>query len=75
MAFWKRLWLLVSVIWVTVALLNAATIWFIGDEFARARVGTPLASAVVFPAVLYALLRGWVFWRDRVAARRAPPGS
>jgi len=62
---WKRLWLLVSSIWALVALLNAATIWFAGDAFERAGVWVPLASAVLVPALLYAVLRGWAWWRGR----------
>lgn len=65
LALWQRLWLLVSSIWAVVALLNAATIWFVGDEFERARVGVPLASAVLVPTVLYSVLWAWMRWRSR----------
>lgn len=67
LALWQRLWLLVSSIWALVALLNAATIWFVGNELERARVGVPLASAVLVPAALYGVL--WMCMRLR--SRRA----
>ena len=67
MPLWKRMWLLVSSIWAFVALLNAATIWFVGDAFDRARVGVPIASAVAVPAALYAILWAWAWWRARGA--------
>ncbi len=63
MPLWKRLWLLVTVIWVVVALLNAATIYLLGEPAERGNAVVPLAFAVLVPAVLYLLGWGWVRWR------------
>lgn len=63
MPLWKRLWLLVSLIWALVALINAATIYFIGAPGERSSALVPLAFAFIVPAGLYIVL--WVWFRLR----------
>jgi hypothetical protein len=63
MALWKRFWLLTSVIWVVVCLLNAFTLLAFGEE-GPAMALQPLLLAVAGPAILYGALR--VFFRFRV---------
>lgn len=62
MALWKRFWLLGTVIWVVVCLLNAATILAF-SEGEEAKAVQPLALAIAVPALLYALL--WLYFRLR----------
>jgi len=62
MALWQRFWLLATVIWVVVCLLNALTILAFGEEEA-AKAAQPLALAVAVPALGYALL--WLYFRLR----------
>jgi len=62
MALWKRFWLLASVIWVVVCVLNAFTILAFG-EGEEAKAVQPLALAIAVPALLYALL--WGYFRLR----------
>ena len=62
MALWKRFWLLGSVVWVVVCLLNAFTILaFSEDEAGKA--WQPLALAAAVPALAYLLL--WSYFRLR----------
>ncbi len=65
MPLWKRLWLLVTVIWVVVALLNAATIALLAEPGERASALPPLVLAVLVPAALYVLGWAWARWRSR----------
>jgi hypothetical protein len=58
MALWKRLWLLFTVIWVVVLVLQIATILAVGEEPPEKAL-RPLVLAVVVPAVLYLLILGW----------------
>jgi uncharacterized membrane protein YbhN (UPF0104 family) len=67
MALWKKFWILFTVIWVFVALLDALTTLAFAEEIPPDRVLTLLAVAVVVPAALYAV--GWL--RDWL--RRRPP--
>jgi len=62
MPLWKRFWLLFTVIWVLVALLNAMTTVAFAEEIPPDRLPTLLAGAVVVPAFLYAA----GFLRDRL---------
>jgi hypothetical protein len=55
---WKKLWLLFTVIWVVVLLLQIGTILAVGEEPPEKAV-RPLILAVIVPAVLYLLLWGW----------------
>ena len=60
MPLWKRFWLLLSVIWVVVSGLNAATIVaFSPDEAEKA--WRPIALGIAVPAVAYAI--GWLWAR------------
>ena len=69
MPLWKRLWLLVTMIWVVVALLNAATIYLLAEPAERGNAVLPVASAVLVPAALYLLGWGWARWREGRAPR------
>jgi len=62
MPLWKRFWILFTVIWVFVALLDALTTLAFAEEIPPDRVLTLLAVAVVVPAALYAVgwLRDWL---------------
>jgi hypothetical protein len=62
---WKKLWLLFTVIWVVVAVLNMVTILAFAEEVERAKALTPLFFAVAVPAVLYLLGWAWARWRAR----------
>ena len=62
MALWKKLWLLFAVIWVTVAALQAVTIFaFSPDEQDKAL--QPIVFGIAVPAALYLL--GWAWERFR----------
>jgi uncharacterized membrane protein YbhN (UPF0104 family) len=58
MPMWQRFWLLFTVIWVLVALLNALTTLAFAEEIPPDRLPTLLGVAVLVPAALYAL--GWL---------------
>ena len=60
---WKKLWLLFTVIWVTVAALNIFTILAFGEETSPSKALWPLVLAVAVPAGAYAI--GWVWERIR----------
>jgi len=62
MALWKRFWLLATVIWVVVCLLNAVTILAFG-EGEEAKALQPLVLAIAVPALLYGAL--WLYFRLR----------
>ncbi len=62
MALWQRFWLLATVIWVVVCLLNAATILAFSEGEA-AKAVQPLALALAVPALLYGAL--WLYFRLR----------
>lgn len=62
---WKKFWILFTVMWVLVALLNAVTTIAFAEEIPPNRLITLLAVAVVVPAALYAT--GWL--RDRLRRR------
>jgi hypothetical protein len=66
MPMWKRFWILFTVIWVFVALLNALTTLAFAEEIPPDRLLTLLAVAVSAPAVLYAA--GWL--RERLRRSR-----
>ncbi len=66
MPVWKRFWILFTVIWVFVALLNALTTLAFAEEIPPDRLPTLLAVAIGVPAALYAA--GWL--RDRLRRGR-----
>lgn len=68
MALWKKLWLLFSVIWVVVALLNTGTILLASEEPQKAL--WPLLFGVAVPAALYLVLYGWALLSSRRGGRR-----
>ena len=63
MAQWQKFWLLLSVIWVVVAVLNAVTIVAFSEEIEK--VWRPLVLAVAVPALAYLVLWGWARWKAR----------
>ena len=66
MPMWKRFWILFTVIWVFVALLNALTTLAFAEEIPPDRLLTLLSVAVAVPAALYAA--GWL--RERLRRGR-----
>lgn len=62
MALWRRFWLLGSVIWVVVCLLNAFTIVAF-SEGEEAKALQPVILAVAVPALAYGAL--WLYFRLR----------
>ena len=62
MALWRRFWLLGSVIWVVVCLLNVFSILAF-SEGEEGKALQPLLLAVAVPAVAYAAL--WLYFRLR----------
>ena len=58
---WKRFWLLLTVIWVVVSGLNAATIIaFSPDEAEKA--WRPIVLGIAVPAVAYVIAWLWARW-------------
>lgn len=70
---WQRMWLLFTVIWVFLSLLNAGTILAFSDEVEWFKAVRPVVLGFVVPAVLYFLIWGYVAWRSR--RRPAKSGS
>jgi len=70
MALWKRLWILFTVIWVVVGLLNAATLIALADKLQYEKLPPMLAFTFGVPAVVY--LAGWARerWRSRKEANK-----
>ena len=64
MALWKRLWLLFTVIWVVVLLLQVGTILAVGEEPPEKAL-RPIILAVVVPLALYLVLWAWQRIRPR----------
>ena len=64
MPLWKKFWLLVSVIWVVIAALNAATIIAFQEEAGKA--WRPIILGIAVPALAY--LIGWIW--ERLRGRR-----
>jgi len=64
MPFWKKLWLLFTVIWVIVSGLNAATIIAFSDE-EQTKAIRPIVLAVAVPLVLYLVGLGWAWLQAR----------
>lgn len=65
MALWKRLWILFTVIWVVVGLLNVVTLIALADKPPYEKLTPMLLFTFGVPAVLY--LAGWARqrWRSR----------
>lgn len=61
MALWKKFWLLLTVIWVVVSGLNAATIVAFSEE--TDKVWRPIALGVAVPALAYLVGWAWERWR------------
>lgn len=64
MALWKRLWILFTVIWVVVTVLQAATILAVGEEPPEKAL-RPIVLALIVPLVAYLLLWGWMRLRGK----------
>ena len=72
MALWKKMWLLFTAIWLTVAALNVVTILAFADEVEHQKALVPVAFGVLVPALAYAL--GWAWaWLRRGKKSRAEP--
>lgn len=67
MALWKKFWILFTVVWGLVALLNVATILAFAEQVPTETVAVLLSVGAGVPALLYAL--GWT--RDRLRLRGA----
>ena len=59
---WKRFWLLLSVIWVVVSGLNAATIFAFSEETEKA--WPPILLGIAVPAAAYLVCWLWARWRN-----------
>jgi len=59
MPLWKKLWLLFTVIWVTVAGLNAMTILAFSEGAERDKAALPVAFGLLVPALVYGLGLLW----------------
>ena len=64
MALWKRLWLLFTVIWVVLGILQVGTILAVGEEPPEKALRPALLSIAV-PALLYLVLWGWMRLRRK----------
>jgi len=63
MPLWKKFWLLLSVIWVVVAGLNAATILAFSEE--TGKVWRPIVLGLAVPAAAYVIGWLWARWKAR----------
>ena len=59
MALWKKMWLLFTAIWLTVAALNVVTILAFADPVEHPKALVPVAFGVLVPAAAYGL--GWAW--------------
>ena len=59
MKLWQKLWLLFSVIWVVVAVLNIVAILAFGDEVAPEKALWPAFFALAVPTAAYGI--GWAW--------------
>ena len=64
MKLWQKLWLLFTVIWVALSLLNLG-IMFAAGESEPDRAATLAVLAVAVPAALYLAAWAWNAWRAR----------
>ena len=63
MALWQKFWLLLSVIWVVVSGLNAATILAFSEQPEKA--WRPIVLAIAVPAVAYLIGWLWARWKSK----------
>ena len=63
MPLWKKFWLLLTVIWVVIAGLNAATIITFSEETEKA--WRPIILGIAVPAVAYAIGWIWARWKAK----------
>lgn len=64
MALWKRLWLLFTVIWIVIVVLQVGTILAVGEEPPEKAI-QPAVLGIAVPALLYFLIWAWVKLRGR----------
>lgn len=64
LALWQRLWLLFTVIWVALSLLNLG-IMFAAGESQPDKALTLAVLTVAVPAALYLVAWAWNAWRAR----------
>ncbi len=62
--FWKKLWVLFTVIWVVVVALQVGTILAVGEEPPE-KIIRPIIFGIVVPVALYLLGLGWEFLRRK----------
>ena len=62
MKLWQKLWLLFTVIWVTVAALNVVSILAFGEEVGPEKALWPAFFAVLVPAIAYGVAWAWARW-------------
>jgi hypothetical protein len=65
---WRRWWLLFTVMWLVVAALQAATLYFFSPD-ERDKVWRPVLFGIGVPAVLYLIGLLW----ERFTSREQPP--
>ena len=63
MPLWKKFWLLLSVIWVVVSGLNAATIIAFTEETEKA--WRPILLGLALPALAYVIGWLWARWKAK----------
>ena len=63
MPLWKKFWLLLTVIWVVIAALNAATILAFSEE--TDKVWRPILLGVTVPTIAYAIGWLWARWKAK----------
>lgn len=64
MALWKKLWLLFTVIWLVVTVLQVGTILAVGEE-PPGKAIQPIVLGLAVPALLYLVIWGWVRLRSK----------
>jgi cytochrome c biogenesis protein CcdA len=69
LAVWQRLWLLFSVIWVVVGLLNVFTLAMFGEPGAGQFV-QPVVLTLTVPMLVYLLAWAWASLRARREGER-----
>ncbi len=70
MPFWKKLWLLFTVMWVVVAVLQIITILAFGEDVPPEKALAPALFAVAVPAALYLVGWLWARWRKTVSGKK-----
>jgi hypothetical protein len=64
LALWQKFWLLLTVIWVVVSGLNAATIIAFAEDEAE-KAWRPVLLGISVPAAAYLILWLWARWKAK----------